>query len=263
MNELNLGRVLVPLLLMGVTFGYVETAAVVYLRTVYEPLHGRLYPTRTEGDLLPLVPMERLAAEGFPLVAWPAVEWAREGATLLLLAAGALAVARNLHQWIAAFVFGFGLWDLCYYVFLKILLDWPASLLTWDILFLVPVPWVGPVLAPLLVALAMIICGLTMLWREGSGKPVYLSWYHWLGLTAGGSAVVAAFCWDWADVSAGHMPQPFLWPLFALGVGLGVGSFLHACWRSAPPRVSRPDYLTILAASVLKRPAIEKATTRR
>ena len=56
----------------------------------------------------------------------------------------ALAVARNAGDWAAAFVIAFGAWDITFYVVLKVLLDWPASLFTWDILFLIPVPWVGP-----------------------------------------------------------------------------------------------------------------------
>src|SRR5262249_38081804 len=151
----------------------------VYLRTVYEPLHQKLYPGRAPGDLLPFIPMERLAEEGLSHIAWPATELAREAATLLLLAAAALAVAHNFRQWFAAFVFVFGLWDLFYYVFLKVLLDWPASLLTWDILFLVPVPWVAPVLAPVLVASSMVAAGAVVLRRESYGRPVRLAWSHW------------------------------------------------------------------------------------
>ena len=52
----------------------------------------------------------------------------------------------------AGFVVVFGVWDIFYYVFLRVLVTWPASLLDWDILFLIPLPWVGPVLAPVLIA---------------------------------------------------------------------------------------------------------------
>src|SRR5437763_3624742 len=133
----GLARALTSLVLFGVAFGYVEAAVVVYLRAAYEPLHERLYP-RAHGDprlggLLPFIPLQRLQSAGPAFVDWTATELAREAATLLLLTAAALAVAHNFRQWFAAFVLAFGLWDLCYYVFLKVLIDWPASLLTWDI----------------------------------------------------------------------------------------------------------------------------------
>jgi hypothetical protein len=68
------------------------------------------------------------------------IEIGREAATIAMFAAVALAVARNAGEWAAAFVITFGTWDITFYVFLKVLLDWPASLFTWDILFLIPVP---------------------------------------------------------------------------------------------------------------------------
>ena len=47
----------------------------------------------------------------------------------------------------------FGVWDICYYLFLKIMCDWPKSLFDWDILFLIPLPWWAPVIAPVSIAL--------------------------------------------------------------------------------------------------------------
>src|SRR4051812_8864418 len=147
--------------LFGVGSGSAGAAVVVYLRAAYEPLHQRLYPSEHRdprlGGLLPFIPLERLQREGPAFVDWAATELAREAATLLLLAAAALAVARTFREWFAAFVLSFGLWALAYYLFLKPLIGWPASPLTWDILFLVPVPWVAPVLAPALVAGVMIV----------------------------------------------------------------------------------------------------------
>ena len=53
-------------------------------------------------------------------------------------AAGRTAVGK-----FAFFLFLFGVWDIFYYIWLKVFLHWPASLLTWDVLFLIPVPWVA------------------------------------------------------------------------------------------------------------------------
>jgi hypothetical protein len=226
------GRALLALTLFGVAFGYVEAAVVVYLRAAYEPLHARLYPREHAdpvlGGLLPFLPLRRLQSEGPSAVDWAATELAREVATLLLLTAAALAVAHNFRAWFAAFVFTFGLWDLFYYVFLKALIDWPASPWTWDILFLLPVPWVAPVLAPALVALVMIFAGALALRRELAGRPLRLTWAHGLTLSAGGAALIGAFCWDVRNVEQGGLPNPFPWPLFALGLALGLAAFADA-----------------------------------
>jgi len=219
----GLARVLTGLLLFGLSFGYVEAAVVAYLRPLYQPLHGR-----AADDLFPLVTLQQLAAAGSHYPRLLATELLREAATLLMLAAVALAAASNFRQWFAAFLIAFGVWDIFFYVFLKVLLDWPASLLTWDLLFLLPVPWVGPVLAPVLVALAMIGSGVITLWREADGRPIRLGWSHGAILVLGGLLIVTAFCWDYQNILASGLPNPFNWPLFILGLAIGVGGFLHA-----------------------------------
>ena len=140
-------RTVIALLLFGTAFGYLEAAVVTYLRALHEPVVQRFYPGRAPGDLFPLLTLDQLRAAAPVQMKTLAVEIGREVATIGMLVAIALAVAQNTGQWAAAFVIAFGTWDITFYVFLKVLLDWPASLLTWDILFLVPVPWVGPVLA--------------------------------------------------------------------------------------------------------------------
>jgi hypothetical protein len=145
-----------------------------------------------------------------------------------MLAGAALAVARNSRQWLAAFVLAFGLWDVFYYIFLAVLIGWPGSPLDWDVLFLLPVPWAAPVLAPVLVALTMIVAGVVVLWREATGRPFNLGWGHWLGLVAAALVLIAAFCWDFRAVEAGLPPQGFNWPLFSVGEAIGLGAFLYA-----------------------------------
>jgi hypothetical protein len=83
-----------------------------------------------------------------------------------MLAGVALAGAWSPHEWVAAFLVRFGIWDLASYIFLKLLLRWAGSLITWDILFLIPVPSTGRVLAPVLVSISTIGCGLALLSRE-------------------------------------------------------------------------------------------------
>jgi len=150
----------------------------------------------------------------------------REAATMLMLGAVALAVARNLHQWIAAFAIAFGVWDIGFYAFLKLMIHWPESLSTWDILFLIPLPWVGPIWAPVLVALSMIVCGLISLRAGGIRGRVP----HWTGVLSGALVIIVAFVWDFRNTTAGGFPNPFNWPLFLLGEAIGLAAFLAAAF---------------------------------
>jgi hypothetical protein len=226
---------LIALLLFGISFGYVEASVAIYLRGLYEPIHLRVFPHRSAGDLFPLIPLDRLEHEEEQGIQWLVTELGREAATLVLLAAVALATARGFQQGLAVFLISFGLWDIFYYVFLKLLIGWPDSLLTWDLLFLLPVPWAGPVLAPLLVALGMIGAGWVILWRSAAGQPLRLAWPHWVGIGAGGAIVTASFCWDWHELLSGGNPESFNWPVFATGAATGLLAFGHAWWTSALP----------------------------
>src|SRR5579863_6723309 len=131
-------RTVVALFLFGTAFGYLEAAVVSYLRLLHEPARLHYYPHRAAGELFPLLTVDQLRESGEPQTKLLVTEIGREAATLIMLAAIALAVARNAGQWAAAFVITFGVWDVTFYIFLKVLLDWPASLWTWDILFLLP-----------------------------------------------------------------------------------------------------------------------------
>ena len=167
-------RAVAALFLFGISFGYVEAAVVVYLRTIYDPIRHRLHPERPPNDLFPLITPQQLSDTGIENSRRVAIEVVREAGTMVMLAAVALAVARNLHEWMAAFAIAFGVWDISFYAFLKLLIHWPESLSTLDILFLIPLPWVGPVWAPVLVALTMILCGLISLRAGGlRGRPGY------------------------------------------------------------------------------------------
>ena len=224
-------RALIALILFGVSFGYVEAAVVVYLRGVYEPLALELYPERRPGDLLPLITLEELETADAEYLWRLKIEVIREAATMVMLVSVGLAVGWNFNTSFAGFVIVFGVWDIFYYVFLKVLIDWPASLLEWDILFLIPVPWVGPVLAPMLVAMSMVAAGTLLLWRESAGRPVRISWQHWSILLLGGVIIIASFCWDYRNVIAGGMPKPFQWPIFLAGQTIGLVSFSLAVIR--------------------------------
>jgi hypothetical protein len=228
---MRLFRVLAALVLFGIAFGYVEAAVVVYLRGLCEPLRAEFVAGPPHDELFPLLTLDQLRAAGPGPTLLLRVELGRELATLVMLAAAGLAVGRSLAGWLAGFLVAFGVWDIFYYVFLKLLVGWPASLWTWDILFLILVPWVGPVIAPVIVSVSMIAGGVAVLCRESLGRQVRLRWFHWAAVCAGGLLIVAACCWDCQNTAAGGWPSAFHWPLFAAGEVLSVGAFLAAWWQ--------------------------------
>jgi hypothetical protein len=216
-------RPVAVLLLFGMAFGYLEAAVVSYLRILHEPARRHFYPDRKSGEMFPLLTLERVRASGQRETLL--IEIGREAATMLMLAAIALAVARNARQWTAAFAIAFGVWDIVFYACLKLLLDWPASLFTWDILFLIPVPWVGPVIAPVLVSLAMIAAGIWYLWREAASRPLQIGLWNAVGVLLGALVIVVSFTLDYRNIMAGGMPHPFHWGVFCLGMGIGAASY--------------------------------------
>src|ERR1700730_5197835 len=125
----------------AVGMAWVEAASVYYLRVMVdriEPYQQNPLPMR--GVLAP-------------------VEVVREAATLLMLLMVGMIAGRTWARRLGYTAIAFGVWDIFYYVFLKIICDWPKSLLDWDVLFLLPLPWWGPVLAPVCIALLMIVWG--------------------------------------------------------------------------------------------------------
>src|SRR5262249_47304037 len=101
-----------------------------------------------------------------------------------------------------------------------------------------PVPWVGPVLAPVLVSAAMIGAGIYHLWREASGKRVRIG-RRWYGITAGAGSIVLAFALDYRNVMAGGMAHRFSWGVLALGLGGGLLSYVNAAVVKTRPEFMR------------------------
>jgi hypothetical protein len=229
-------RTVAALLLFGISFGYLEAAVVVYLRAIYDPIRQRLHPGRGPDELFPLISPQELAAAGPENPGRLLIEIGREASTIAMLAAFGMAAGRNFNQRMAAFAVVFGLWDIFYYVFLRLMIHWPQSLLTWDILFLIPLPWVGPVLAPVIVALTLVICGLISL-RLG-GMPARPR--EWMAMITGGMIVILSFVWDYRNTTAGGLPSPFNWPLFFAGEFIALMSFFVAAWSRAYPGSRKP-----------------------
>lgn len=199
---MGVGRLLLWCGIFAVAFGVIEGAVVVYLRELYYP----------EGF-------------GFPLKEIPgrlfAIEIAREAATLVLLLSAAMLAQRRPVRRFAVFAFCFGVWDITYYLALEAFLGWPPGLLTWDILFLIPLPWTAPVLAPALVSLALIAAAAAIL-RAPEDAPAFLRPLDWTVEALAGLLVIASFLWNVGNLGADEAALSFPWWLFALGYGGGI-----------------------------------------
>lgn len=187
----------------AVAMAWVESAVVLYLRTMTQ----RLDPV--QAPPLPLLPRVTEA------------ELVREAATLLMLGAVGWLAGRDLRTRAGYALLAFGLWDIFYYVFLLPLTSWPRSLLDWDILFLLPLPWWGPVVAPVSIALLMVIWGslVTQLPPERlqPGPPALV----WVLTVAGILLALYVFMADAIRVAPQGrqaleqlLPTRFNWPLF-------------------------------------------------
>jgi hypothetical protein len=217
---------IIALVLFAVAFAYVESAVVIYLRMIYEPIRAKYQPAVPSGELLPCLTIEQLAAEGAVHRSRLLVELGREGATLIMLASAAAIGARSFGQWLAGFMLAFGVWDIFYYVWLKVCIGWPSSLMQWDILFLIPTLWAGPVVAPIIVSLSMVAAAGIVYRCEAAGKALRLPWWSWVGILSGALILIVAFCWDWRWLAGGNVPRGFPWWLFGIGEGVGFGAFV-------------------------------------
>lgn len=228
-------RTLAILFLFSTAFGYLEAAVVTYLRVLHEPARRHVYADSMAADLFPLLTLDQLRTAAPEQQRILFTEIGREAATIIMLAAIALAVSSNGRQWTAAFAIAFGIWDIVFYLGLKVLIGWPASLFTWDILFLIPLPWVGPVITPVLVSLAMIAGGIWCLQRESEGRPLHVGRWRAAGVALGAFVIILSFTFDYRNILGGGLPQPFHWGLFALGMAIGVTSYGSAILRAVSP----------------------------
>jgi hypothetical protein len=232
------GWLLAGLITFGIGFGFVEAAVVADLRAILRPISRHTGRTSADG-VFPMLTIDLLDRADPVAARLMRVETLREAATLLMLAGVGMAAGRTPLQRFSAFLIAFGTWDLSYYLFLKVLLGWPASVWTWDVLFLIPVQWAAPVLAPVAVAAPMVIAGSAVLLLESTGLPFRVTRWEWAVVCAGGAILVVAFCWDWRNVASGGLPNPFPWPLFLVGETIALSGFLHASWATGRTLAAR------------------------
>jgi hypothetical protein len=129
----------------------------------------------------------------------------------------------------------FGVWDIIYYLGLHVITGWPPSLVTWDVLFLLPATWVGPIWAPVAVSLALIVGGLFAAARLHAGYRIVVRLLPLAATLGGALMVVAGFLVDGARVMAGDLSPWDGWPLLVGGIALGALGTLPAIAHARRP----------------------------
>ncbi len=204
--------------LFAIAMAYLESAVVVYIRRIYG----------INDLLIDILPFDPVLAP---------IEIGRELATLIMLLAVGWAVGKSLQSRLSYTFIIFGVWDIFYYIWLRVFIDWPNSLFSPDILFLIPLPWWGPVIAPVLIACLMVVGGILVVISEDKGRKIRFSVFGWMTLIAGELILLYSFMEDAlsilpADVEtlAQLRPTSFNWPIYILGLVLAGYAVLHATW---------------------------------
>lgn len=201
--------------IFSIAMAALEAAVVVYLRALYYPGEFTIAFRLIDQSIL-------------------LVELAREAATLVMLLSVGFIAGKNFNERLAWFLLSFAIWDISYYAWLKVFIDWPSTLVDWDILFLIPVTWIGPVAAPLICSMIMIILSITLL-RSNLTVPKSV----WMFIFAGVLLTLFTFMRDYAaliiendlvgefpnllknklflEKAAGLEPKPYLWKIFWTG----------------------------------------------
>lgn len=190
--------------IFAAAMAWVESAVVVYLRTMID----RIIPYQPD-------PLPNFVGLG-------QIEVVREAATLVMLVTIGWLAGRTRRDKLAYAAIAFGTWDIFYYIYLVPMSGWPRSLFDWDILFLLPLPWWGPVLAPVSVALLCVIGGTLITQRDLFPRPG-----SWLVAFLGTLLALYTFMADAIRVAAqgehairSVLPTQFDWPLFIVAFAL-------------------------------------------
>ncbi|UCD18565.1 MAG: hypothetical protein JSV44_06585 [Candidatus Zixiibacteriota bacterium] len=198
---------LICLSLFAIAMAYVEAAVVVYLRELYYPNGFSLQMFGIPANII-------------------AIELFREAATIIMLLTVALTVSRAAWERFGSFIFLMGLWDIFYYVWLKATIDWPSSLFEWDVLFLLPVPWLSPVIAPALVALLMIVFGILIISIYAKGYRFKATGITWLLAIIATGLILYTFIRDSGTLYMQSPPGDFQYLLFGAGLVLYIAAFM-------------------------------------
>jgi hypothetical protein len=212
-------NILIWVTVFAIAMGFMETSVVVYLRAL-------IYPG---GFSFPLSPMPDSLI---------VTEILREAATLIMLIGAGFLAGRNRITRFAWFIYAFAVWDIFYYIFLKLLLAWPESLFTWDLLFLIPVTWVGPVIAPVIVSFTMLLLAIVIIQADSRKERVKIKFSDWVFFISGSIIIIISFTIDYIlflltrvkfteifsmpkefikNITLSYIPSSYNWFLFVFG----------------------------------------------
>jgi len=194
----------------AVAMGILEAICVVYLRRLIDP---------GMNDL----------SHAVTILGRTSIEHVREICTMVMLIAMAWVTGGTWRSRSACFFFMFGIWDILYYAGLVWFVQWPSSLLEWDCLFLIPKPWFGPVLAPVLISAYFIIACTLVFAQELASLRLRLTWPALALQLAGWALWYYSFVRDSERILAqGYGGVHYSWLLFAAGMLLGLGGLVLA-----------------------------------
>jgi len=228
-------KTIIWLSIFSMAMAFMESAVVIYLRALYYP-DGFTFPLRIIDSNIAVT------------------EFFREIATIIMLAVIGIIAGRKSIEKFVFFIFCFAIWDIFYYVFLKIILNWPESFFTWDILFMVPVTWVGPVLAPVINSMTMIILAVCIIFFIEKNAKVRVCILSWTLLIAGSLIIIFSYTQEYMQFmmqrfsyremfgisynnevlkyACTFIPQHFNWWIFWTGEIMYVAAIIILCFRN-------------------------------
>ncbi len=224
---MKLSHQILYLTLFSIAMGFLESSVVIYLR---ELLYGG-------GFQFPMAPIPSHLL---------LVEIYREAATLVMLLMVGMLTGKNKWERFAFFLLSFAVWDIFYYVFLYLFKGWPSSLLDWDILFLIPLPWYGQVITPLIICVCMLLLASIILDRSKKGFEMKLPRLSLLAMLLGCGWVLLTFVLPYVAAARSQVqstpglsiqqalisqserfvPVYFNWWMYAAGIACILGGIL-------------------------------------
>ena len=205
-------RTVLWIVVFSISMAFLESAVVIYLRDLHYP----------EGFAFPL---KMITGRHI------GVEIGREAATIFMLIAVSALSGKRFWEKFSYFLICFGFWDLFYYLWLKVAVGWPSSLVDWDILFLIPLPWIAPVIAPVTIATMMILAGLFIILLYKRGYDFRPSSLTWILTIVGTLIILYSFMRDTGASLYQRMPLPYRYDALIAGEILYLLAIFFA-WRN-------------------------------
>lgn len=210
LDSLSVKTRLTSVILFAIAMGLLEAICVAYIRQIIFPPDGNIANTP-------------ISDFNFTL------EAIRESMTIIMITTLSILAAFNWRTRLAMFFLAFGIWDIFYYVGLKIFLDWPATIMDWDTLFLIPVAWYSPIIVPVLISTYFIIGSIFIILHESNGTNLRFNFTVVILQFLGFAVWFYSFVNNSAMISEnGYANVEYSWALFFLGLIFGISSLIAA-----------------------------------